>query len=457
MQSTFKESWLYLLIILNAIIVFLLSFYIDMEGYYLFIVLGIIIFILSESLGKEIYFIIPIIIISIGAELIGYILIVDYFNVSGLNPLKVHPLTITWLTIYCIEIIRKIYKENKINIDKYMVISYSFIFLYGFITIILRGLRGMPILFECYIGPITFFLFIKDSKLNFKSLERIFLVFLCYGVFLTMLGIMEYFLMYNPLDTIYSKANWLTDTKYEGYRIKTLLGNPLVNATFFLFCIIVTQIYIKHIFKYILMALFFIAIILTGSRSFMVFALVALLYNRNFLISFKAKEYKYIFASIVTAIFGLFLMILTPIGNTILTRFYMASDSVQVRIIVIKYFFENFTNFSLHGLGSSATDLILYNSRHEPIIIEIPWIVLFFEIGHFIWLYILFLGKVIINIISHKYLILVFILALSTYISFGTKMPINYLLYILISISAIRINEEKEGRDYEKACPNSGS
>jgi hypothetical protein len=439
------------LLIFVFLILFLLSFLCNIEGYYLFVVLGIILYYISESIGKEIYFIIPIIIISIAAELVGSLFLVDYFNFNGLNPLKIHPFTITWLTIYFIEILRKlynielnsIYSNKKIKVDKIKMLGYLLIVVFGIVTLIFRGLNGMPILFECYLGPITFFLYMKDVKLEHKKVKHIFYILLFYGVFLSLIGNIEYCCMDNPIDFIYSKANWITDDRGEGYRIKTLLGNPLVNASFFLFLTIVTQIYINNIFKYFLMILFLISIVMTGSRSFMIFGFISIIYNENIFRTFKNKQYNYIYASIITIICICFFIVCTPIGRTIITRFYLASNSVEARLIVIKYFINNITNFNLHGLGSAATELILYNNIHQPIIIEIPWVILFYEVGHFVWLYVLFLGVIVVKLVRYKYFVIIFILSISTFISFGIKMPINYLLYLLLTISILSKNTSK--------------
>ena len=82
------------------------------------------------------------------------------------------------------------------------------------------------------------------------------------------------------------------------------------------------------------------------------------------------------------------------------------------------------------GLGGASENIKIIGRYNTPIILENPWIILFFDVGYFILIYILLLILILCRI-EYKVLAITLIFAISGYNSFGVKiMPIIFILFI---------------------------
>ncbi len=174
-RKVMTKKQIYSFSLLTAIAFILINYLVFTQwyGYIVYILLGINIFFLSEYFGKEVYFFTLFPIITISVNILDALFISDYYNLNGLNPLKLHPFTVLWLTIFSIEIVIKIIKRD-LKFDNILVFSVMTIVLFGALTVFKRGMSGLPQLVENYLGPISFFLYIYTEKsLRWEKTKKI--------------------------------------------------------------------------------------------------------------------------------------------------------------------------------------------------------------------------------------------------------------------------------------------
>lgn len=81
----------------------------------------------------------------------------------------------------------------------------------------------------------------------------------------------------------------------------------------------------------------------------------------------------------------------TSLGSTLMSRVGSASDSTEARFMLIDYFIKHLSSFQIMGLGGASENIKIIGRYNTPIILENPWIILFFDVGYFILIYILLL------------------------------------------------------------------
>jgi hypothetical protein len=320
------------------------------------------------------------------------------------------------------------------------------------ITLFLKGTEGIALAIHNYLGPITLFLFFYFEKKNIlPKVNQIILITIWFSVALGLFGIIEYLMQANPLEGLYREGNiaWYDASSREGYRIKTIIGHPLSNALYFLFAMMLVQLRVKGLkFKYGLMLLFMIDILLTGSRSMFAFAFLVILYNAD---SFKGDWMKVRQNLIRVVLIGAVLIVTftTSLGSTFLSRVGGASSSTEARLILWSYFLDHMTSLQVLGLGGATASVTILGSDGNPIILENPWVILFIDVGYLMVFYILLLFFIV-RKVSNKYLVLVFILATSGFNSFGVKSNVNYYLFYLLIYGYLLMQDKRAQADQEK-------
>ncbi|WP_242216861.1 hypothetical protein [Bacillus cereus group sp. BfR-BA-01380] len=412
--------------------------------YFIYVLLGFLFYLLTKFLGWEVsfLFIIPVLIIAL--VLTGNFFFLDFYNNNGLNPLKIHPFVLSWLTVFFLYFMENLIK-GRIIFDKISILCVLVLSIFFGVTFYIKGTSGMSLAIHNYLGPISFFLFFYcNRKINLKKVNKAVEIMICFSVLIGLLGICEYLTGVNIFQNLYNENHpaWLYSTIRDGYRIKTIIGHPLDNAIFFLFSMIIVQMKIENTkLKYAFLLLFIIDILLTGSRSIFVIAFMVLLYNKQvFKGGWKnAKQYLITISVIGIAVF---LTFNTSLGSTFINRVGGASDSTQVRFMLIDYFIKHLSSFQIMGLGGASENIKIIGQFNTPIILENPWIILFFDVGYFILLYILLLIFILCRI-EYKILVIIFIFALSGYNSFGVKNNANYFLFYLLTYGYILAREKK--------------
>lgn len=176
--------------------------------------------------------------------------------------------------------------------------------------------------------------------------------------------------------------------------------------------------------KYALLLLFVIDILLTGSRSIFVISFLVLVYNEHSLKDGLKKIKQY---SITLCTIGVTILVTlnTSLGSTLMSRVGSADDSTEARFMLMDYFIKHLSSFQIMGLGGASENINIIGRYNTPIILENPWIILFFDVGYFILVYILLLILILCRI-EYKALAIILIFALSGYNSFGVKNNANY-------------------------------
>ncbi|BBH22989.1 hypothetical protein Back11_43340 [Paenibacillus baekrokdamisoli] len=411
--------------------------------YIVYILLGIVYYLLVKRFGKEISFVFLIPTVTIALVLVGQIFLLDFYDHNGLNPIKIHPLVFSLLIMIYLTFIEDLIKKRLVW-DKVTIVTLIILGLFFSITFLHRGLSGISNFNHNYLAPMSFFYFIYTQKsYNRKKLNLYTNVILIVLVIIGVSGLIEYIYQTNPLQSIYDNETptWIEGTYHEGYRIKTIIGHPLDNALVFLFSMIMVQVNVKNLYlKYPLLILFMLDILVSGSRSIFVLSFLVLIYNDSIKENGWGfiKKYLLFLTPVILLIVGL---IFSPLGQTFLNRVNGADSSTEARYMILNYFFHHLFSFQFLGLGGATEEIVLYNSSHESVYLENPWIILFFEVGYFVFLFIYYLYLVI-KKIEYKYFVIVLLIALSAMNSFGVKtIDIYSLFYLLAYFYALKVSK----------------
>lgn len=439
-------TWYFIAAAFLVVLFFSITLETGFYVYCFYMIIGAFFYILSKSFGREIYFLLLAPILFISVNLLGSFLILDYFDSNGTNPLKLHPVTICWLVIFTLEMLETILSRG-LKPDYRIMAGASVIILFLFFTYLKRGTNGIPLAIENYLSPISFYIFtVVRGGFDIARLKRFMKFIIVIGVIAGLFGMFEYIMQSNFLNTIYfNTSTWYESTFENGYRIKTFIGHPLNNAMLFLFMMILTSIVEKKLFrKNILLLFFLIAIVLTGSRSFAAVGVLVIVFDsgQRFVENKSWREYAVRFLLTGSCALVIFF---TPLGSTLTTRLVSEDISTQPRLVLADYFVKNLAGLSIQGLGASTDNMHLYTEKGQRIILENPWIILFFDMSWLALIYLFFLVSAI-KEIDYKLSVLFLVLGLSASNSFGVRSTANYFLYFLISYCyAAHVNKHKEG------------
>ncbi|AEI39539.1 hypothetical protein [Paenibacillus mucilaginosus] len=422
-------------------------------AYLIYILLGFVFYLLMKLLGKESSFAfwIPLFVVALVA--VGRFFLLDFYDHNGLNPLKIHPFVVAWLIAFALTLLEDLLQRN-VKFDKVVITSLLVIGVFFLVTFLFRGFSGFSMLIHNYIAPISFFLYFyyQKTKVDAAKVQRIIRVLVWIAAIIGIIGILEYMVESNPMQNIYDEETptWLDSTFRDGYRIKTIIGHPLDNGLFFLFSMMIVQLNIQNAkIKYPLLLLFAVDLLLTGSRSFFLISFLVFFYSKDMFSGGLKSLKQSSLALVLSAVIGL-VTLATPLGTTFLNRVGSAGDSSEARWILIDYFTKHIFSFQMMGLGGATETITLVDRFNNPVYLENPWVILFFDVGYLILLYI-FLLFLILRRVQGTFLVLVMLLALSGYNSFGVRNNANFFLFYLLAYGYVLAQEQPDARKLKEA------
>ena len=425
-----------------------------LQMYFVYGMLSVAIFLASFRFGKEIYFLLLIPIFFISPVFSGALFNFSYTNADGNNFLRVHFVTICFAIIFLLEFIYMLLTRG-IKLDTVFVSGVLVMVSFFAITVIKRGTGGLGILLETHVGPILFFLFFYSCKgIDMKKLRFYVRIFLAIVFICIFLGAIEFAFKYNPFDSFFNELHTTrVVSNVDEYRINVLQGNiPL--SMLFLLGGIWTHMLVKNTFqKYVMLSLITIGVLMTGTRTFFIMMLLLFFYNADYSGDIK-QLLRRLFIPMVVVVIVLAALMFTPIGGTIIQRFVDDGSSGNARLILIDYFFKHLTGPMLYGLGGFSDAVIIKDSIGNAIISEIPWIVMYFDLGPLFFLYLFFIFKVF-QKCKNKFFIILLLAAFTPFNSIGIKSTNNYCFFMIAvySMLAERSKNEKLAIDLTFVSP----
>lgn len=403
--------------------------------YVFYILVGLFCYCLSKYLGKEIY-----ILVLIPRLLLSANLTYDLFNLHPggadmQNPFKIHPFTLVWIAIFVCELIEMLYTED-IKLDYIVILGVVMVAVFSALTLVQRGGKGVSLLLENYVGPVTFFLlFYIKRDIDIQRLKRCMNI-LCACIFLLALfGIIENINRQNPFSSLFLTGEFYTRQTDERYRVLGTVGHIIFPIFMLVACFLVRSAVKKLWIRLPIYTILLFCSMLSQTRSIMVILVIYVLLTE--MIPF-IKRYK---GNMKTLVIGLAAagtalstvavgILLSPVGQRLMARFESDSGSANARIIHLEYFFDNMFSMPLLGIGAFADSIVLLDENNNPVIAEVPWITLYFEVGIFLLLLLAFLFFII-KVGKLKLEMLVLLVAYTPYTTLTGKTQCFFLLYIL--------------------------
>jgi hypothetical protein len=242
-----------------------------------------------------------------------------------------------------------------------------------------------------------------------------------------------------------SFTSWYSGASGKFYRITTLIGHPLKNATYFLFSIPIAMCIFRRPFNFIFVSLLFIATFVTGSRAASILAVISLIFYYVYFDANVVKQIRTILAASVIILISYFSLLHSPLGSTLVQRFAGEGESSIVRVRSLANIGHAALNniFVGSGVGSSfdsSSSFFGYNIGYEN-----PWIMLIVDVG--IPTTLLYFGIICVVVLQkrrylksgglNKALYISFISTLTmitSYNSFGSRNTLNFLLWLNVAL-----------------------
>ena len=410
--------------------------------YAFYAIVGVTIYLAAKLFGIEIYFLAILPKIFFAMNILMPIFNISYNNVDLQNPMKVHAITIVWIVIFALEFFELIAK-NEFIVDKCIVLAFAVLFVFTGITFIARGGSGIGLLVDNYYMSFSFFIFfyMKRKQIDFEKIKLFMRVFLICIFILGLYGLIEYIAKDNPFSHFFVADIVQNSAAEKQYRTFATVGHIIFPQIMLMGCFLVRH----NVQKVWIRAIMYAFLVIAGSMS-QARALILVTIAYIFIVEFASifiknrKDKKTITIALVILFvlvcIGGVILIATPIGNQIISRFVSDAGSAGARLIHINYLKEHFTDLSLLGIGGFAASVVLYNESGVPVIAEIPWINLYFEVGPFLLLFIAFIIVLIIKG-SLKIEIILLLISMSAYTTFTSKNQCMFMLIFLATYSVL--------------------
>jgi hypothetical protein len=274
------------------------------------------------------------------------------------------------------------------------VIILSVVLVFNYIYIISKG--GHPVVagyFKLFVLPIYMFLAIALGiiradlrEADFNTVVKALLISSC---LLACFGIFEFLQKENPIlsclrtkESLEWYAPYYSMIGNSPYRIFTLMGHPLNNASCFLAALVYSLV-VKRTWAFLLTLLFMIANVLTFSRTTIVLA-PSLLFLLFFLKKHKAIGMRFLLilssCLIVTSVY------VSPLRHGVEGRFGSAEGqgSAMIRVWALEYVKNNLVGSipdMLLGKGAGKSREISEKYVRPGLSFEIPWIMMAIDNG----------------------------------------------------------------------------
>ena len=261
-----------------------------------------------------------------------------------------------------------------------------FVVVVGGMSVAQRGLRGLPLLLDNFIGPFVLYwlaLWAFRSRLQTRTATGAIAAGL--GVLLGVIGVIEFAAGRNPLyEPFYGEVPWFPYPTGE-YRSTLTFGAPLAAANALLLLLVaVTS--ASALSARVVGVLFILAgVLTTGSRSAAALAVGASMFvvlglgegNRTF----ESLRSKRALAIGLGTFAAALCLLVTPLGDVVLHRVLGSWQSTAVRVLSAEYFQQSAGNYVTHGVGLGGSTDVSTAALGSYVTFENPWIMLAVDVG----------------------------------------------------------------------------
>lgn len=411
------------------------------EEFYMYLLYGlggVCAWLLSKYVGREFYVLLLIPRIFTAGSLSALFFLLNIDNLDQQNPLKLHPFTIVWLVVFALEFLELLADREPV-MDRVMVFGFLTVMCFMIVTFQARGGSGMGMFAEDYVGPFGYFftIYARRHQLDARRLRAMMNVYLVCVIVFGVCGIIEYALRDNPFTSLLPDAISSTVSK-DQYRTSATVGHILFPTIMLTGCFLVRM----NIRSLRLRIPLYVFCLVTGmlSQTRALFVLTGLyVLAAEFLPYFRASRQdprKLLRATLLLlgfAGFGLLMLFASPIGKKIIARFLSDAGSTNARMIQIDYFLAHAFDMRLYGIGGFTDSVTLYDeTTGSQMISEIPWINLYFDVGPFLLLLLVFLFLVI----RRSAMPLELLMLLAAYTPYASLTAKNQSFYMLLVFAA---------------------
>jgi hypothetical protein len=249
-----------------------------------------------------------------------------------------------------------------------------------------RGVRGLPVLLDNYVGP---FLLFWTMSAGFRrwpwSRARTANFIVLAGVLLALAALLEGVLASNPLyEPVYGDVPWFPVATGE-YRSTVTFGAPLAAANGLLFALAIVPLIPSLRNRTVSAAVLVLGILATGSRTasaaaFLLYPIVLFAWGERHQVSIRVQRSRTVALGLGAAVV-LVMAAATPFGRHVIRRTTESVESTGVRVIAADYFLENVSSYEATGVGLGGSTDVSTAVFGSYISFENPWIMLAIDLG----------------------------------------------------------------------------
>lgn len=322
-----------------------------------------------------------------------------------------------------------------------LVLQLLFIAAAAGMSIASRGLRGLPVLADNYIGPVLVFwmcLGIFDTRAESRQRAGTWIGFI--GAILAIAAVAELVARRNPIyEPTYGDVPWFPFATGQ-YRATITFGAPLAASNGLLFALAVVGVVPRFRLRLLLSSILLVGVLATGSRSatamaVLLYPLVYIAWGEVHEVSgglWSARSLRVVLAA--TGVLGVALV--SPIGRKVVQRTLTSWESTAVRVVSAEYFADHLSDYATKGVGLGGSTDVSTAVFGSYITFENPWIMLAVDVGIPLMLlfFVTFLGSLRAAMARPiPWFSLAGVLAITTfesgYNSFGVRSIAAYLLW----------------------------
>ncbi len=323
----------------------------------------------------------------------------------------------------------------------------AFVAIAGGMSVALRGLRGLSLLLDNYVGPFTlFWLLVWLFRSRSPSRNLVGSLAATLGILFGILAVLEFAGGRNPVyEPFYGEVPWFPYPTGE-YRSTVSFGAPLAAANVFLAILVVLTAARSIRLRAVGVLLLIAGVLATGSRSAVALAVVTSPFVVLAIGETASAQHRpgltrqlAIGVGILGAIVSL---VATPLGSVVLHRVLGSWQSTAVRVLSVEYFRQSVGSYLTHGVGLGGSTDVSTAALGSYVTFENPWIMLAVDVGiPLATFYACVLALVFVIALRHpprRWGALVGVLGLvlmeSAYNSFGVRSLAGYDLWMVLAV-----------------------
>lgn len=340
------------------------------------------------------------------------------------------------------------WQQTFVSPKRRIALALQFMFLVGagLMSVAVRGMRGLPLLVDNYIGPFLVFWMLVgtfDGKAGARERAGNWVAFA--GVVLSVAAVLEVAAGRNPLyEPTYGDVPWFPFPTGE-YRSTVTFAAPLAAANVLLFSLAVTSVVSSARLRLWAVMALLLGILATGSRSATAIGLLI----SPAVITASGEQHRLI-ARVRSKRTGALLLgafalvagtLVTPLGRHVLERATSSWESTAVRVVSANYFAQTAGVYLVKGVGLGGSTDVSTAVFGSYITFENPWIMLAVDLG--IPLVILYVATLIAGVwavVSRpavRWGVLAGVIGVvgfeTAYNSFGVRSIAAYVLWVAVS------------------------